>query len=192
MISYHNVKTLPGENMTTIVLDAGHGGSDSGATFEGRREKDDVLALTLAVGQILSQNPVLNILYTREGDIYESPSQKAAKANRAAADLFISIHRNSTPIPDTYSGVETLVYSDSGVAGELARNIDRELENIGLANLGITERKNLTVLSRTNMPAVLLEIGYINTARDNAFFDENFTDIAQAIANGIEATVSNL
>ena len=55
--------------MTTIVLDAGHGGYDFGATFEGRREKDDVLALTLAVGQILSQNPDLNILYTREGEI---------------------------------------------------------------------------------------------------------------------------
>ncbi len=178
--------------MTTIVLDAGHGGSDYGATFEGRREKDDVLALTLAVGQILSQNPDLNILYTREGDIYESPSQKAAEANRAAADLFVSIHRNSTPVPDTYSGVETLVYSDSGTAGLLARNIDRELENIGLANLGITERKNLTVLSRTNMPAVLLEIGYINTARDNVFLDQNFNSIAQAIANGIEATVYEL
>ncbi len=178
--------------MTTIVLDAGHGGSDFGATFEGRREKDDVLALTLAVGQILSQNPDLNVLYTREGDIYESPSQKAADANNAAADLFVSIHRNSTPVPESYSGVETLVYSDSGIAGQLARNIDRELENIGLANLGITERKNLTVLSRTNMPAVLLEIGYINTAQDNTFFDRNFNEIAQAIANGIETTVSDL
>lgn len=178
--------------MTTIVLDAGHGGYDFGATFEGRREKDDVLALTLAVGQILEQNPDLNILYTREGDIYESPSQKAADANNAAADLFISIHRNSTPVPESYSGVETLVYSDSGVAATLARNIDKELEDIGLANLGITERKNLTVLSRTNMPAVLLEIGYMNTARDNEFFDRNFTDIAQAIANGIEITSSDL
>ncbi len=178
--------------MTTIVLDAGHGGSDFGAVFEGRREKDDVLALTLAVGQILEQNPDLNILYTREGDIYESPSQKAADANNAAADLFISIHRNSTPVPESYSGVETLVYSDTGIAARLARNIDRELVNIGLADLGINERKNLTVLSRTNMPAVLLEIGYMNTARDNVFFDQNFAAIAQAIANGIETTVSDL
>lgn len=88
--------------------------------------------------------------------------------------------------------METLVYSDSGVAAQLARNIDRELENIGLANLGITERKNVTVLSRTNMPAVLLEVGYVNTAQDNMFFDRNFNEIAQAIANGIETTVSDL
>lgn len=178
--------------MTTIVLDAGHGGYDYGAVWEGRREKDDVLALTLAVGQILSQNPDLNILYTREGDIYESPSQKAAEANNAAADLFVSIHRNSTPVPESYSGLETLVYSDTGVAADLARNIGSELEAIGFPNLAITERKNLTVLSQTNMPAVLLEIGYMNTARDNVFFDENFTGIAQAIANGIETTVSGL
>ena len=178
--------------MTTIVLDAGHGGYDYGAVYNGRREKDDVLALTLAIGQILSQNPDLNVLYTREGDIYESPSQKAADANNAAADLFVSIHRNSTPTPNTYSGLETLVYSDTGIAATLAENIGRELENIGFPNLAVTERKNLTVLSRTNMPAVLLEIGYINTEQDNIFFDEKFNEIAQAIANGIETTVSDL
>lgn len=175
--------------MTTVVLDAGHGGSDLGATYQGRREKDDTLALTLAVGQILSADPNLNIVYTRDSDIYESPAQKAADANAAGGDYFVSIHRNSTPVPNTYSGVETLVYNDSGEAARLARNIDAELEEVGFANLGITERPNLAVLRLTNMPAVLLEIGYINTDRDNAFLDENFLAIAQAIADGILATI---
>jgi N-acetylmuramoyl-L-alanine amidase len=171
--------------MTTIVLDAGHGGSDYGATYQGRLEKDDALALTLAVGQILSQNPNFNVIYTRDSDIYESPAQKAREANAAGGDYFISIHRNSTPVPNTYSGVETLVYNDSGAAAKLARSIDTELEKVGLANLGITERPNLAVLRLTNMPAVLLEIGYINTDRDNVFLDQNFYAIAQAIADGI-------
>ena len=92
-------------------------------------------------------------------------------------------------MPNTYSGVETLVYTDSGEAARLARNIDAELEEVGFANLGITERPNLAVLRLTNMPAVLLEIGYINTDRDNAFLDENFLAIAQAIADGILATI---
>ena len=57
-------------------------------------------------------------------------------------------------------------------------------------NLGINERKNLVVLRRTNMPAVLLEIGYVNTDADNAFFDAHFDEIANAIAAGILETVS--
>ena len=174
--------------MATIVLDAGHGGSDSGAVYQNRIEKDDTLALTLAVGNILEQNGV-NVIYTRTNDIYESPAQKADKANAANADYFISIHRNSTPVPNSYSGVESLVYDSYGRAYEMAANINEQLNAIGMNNLGINERKNLVVLRRTSMPAVLLEIGYVNTDTDNVFFDQRFDDIANAIAQGILETI---
>ena len=65
--------------MATVMLDAGHGGYDNGASFEGRREKDDTLNLTLAVGNIL-ENRGVNVLYTRTTDIYQSPAQKGAWA----------------------------------------------------------------------------------------------------------------
>ncbi len=174
--------------MATVVLDAGHGGSDSGAVYGSRVEKDDVLALTLAVGNILERSGV-DVLYTRTDDIYETPLQKATEANVAGADYFVSIHRNSTPVPNSYSGVETLVYNRSGRAYELASNINERLSAIGFNNLGINERKNLVVLRRTAMPAVLLEIGYVNTEADNAFFDARFNEIADAIALGILETV---
>lgn len=174
--------------MATIVLDAGHGGSDSGAVYQNRIEKDDTLALTLAVGNILGQNGV-NVIYTRTNDIYESPAQKADEANAANADYFISIHRNSTPVPNSYSGVESLVYDSYGRAYEMAANINEQLNAIGMNNLGINERKNLVVLRRTSMPAVLLEIGYVNTDTDNVFFDQRFDDIANAIAQGILETI---
>lgn len=182
------LKEKPGEHMATIVLDAGHGGSDSGAVYDNRAEKDDVLALTLAVGEILEQNGV-SVIYTRTEDIYETPAQKAAEANAANADYFVSIHRNSTPVPNSYSGVETLVYNRYGKAYDLAVNINEQLSRIGMNNLGINERKNLVVLRRTSIPAVLLEIGYINTDTDNAFFDARFDDIANAIAQGILETI---
>lgn len=175
--------------MPTVVLDAGHGGSDFGATYGNRIEKNDTLALTLAVGKILEENGI-NVIYTRTGDVYETPYQKAQEANAADADYFVSIHRNSTPVPNTYSGVETLVYEKSGRAYELASNINQQLSEIGMNNLGINERKNLVVLRRTNMPAVLLEIGYVNTDADNAFFDAHFDEIANAIAAGILETVT--
>lgn len=167
-----------------IALDAGHGGSDPGAVYKDRREKDDTLDLTLAVGDILKKNGI-DVYYTRTTDEYETPFKKATDANNSGADLFVSIHRNSSENPNQYSGVETLVYSDTGLKAEAARNINNQLEDAGFKNLGVDERKNLVVLKRTKMPAVLVEAGFINNDKDNYLFDEEFDSIAQAIADGI-------
>ena len=98
--------------MPLIVLDAGHGGANPGATYKGRKESEDALALTLAVGSILEENGV-DVYYTRTTDIYESPYQKAQEGNEVGGDYFVSIHRNSSPYPNQYSGVESLVWSGS-------------------------------------------------------------------------------
>ena len=176
--------------MARIVVDAGHGGSDPGATFQGRQEKDDTLRLAMAVGRLLEDSGV-DVVFTRTDDIYETPFQKATEANQAGADFFVSIHRNSSPVPNQYSGVETLVYDDSGIKAEMAENINNELEQVGFANLGISERPGLVVLRRTQMPAVLVEAGFINSDEDNRLFDERFDDIARAIADGILETVGS-
>ena len=106
----------------SIMLDAGHGGSDPGATYYGRREKDDTLRLTLAIGEIL-QNNGIDVEYTRTTDVYETPYQKAMEANNAGVDFFVSIHRNSFPTDNEVSGVETLVYDLSGIKYEMAQNM---------------------------------------------------------------------
>lgn len=172
----------------SIMLDAGHGGSDPGAVYNGRQEKDDALALTLAIGEILQERGV-DVLYTRTTDIYESPYQKAMEANAAGVDFFISIHRNSYPTDNAVSGVESLVYDRSGIKLEMAENINDQLESIGFVNLGVKERPGLVVLRRTKMPAVLVEVGFINSDTDNLLFDDNFNDIALAIAEGILETL---
>ena len=172
----------------SIMLDAGHGGRDPGSVYNGRTEKDDSLALTLAVGEIL-QDRGLDVLYTRTTDVYESPYQKAMEANEAGVDFFISIHRNSSPEANTYSGVESLVYNKSGIKLEMAENINEQLETVGFFNLGVKERPGLVVLRRTRMPAVLVEVGFINSDTDNMLFDNNFDDIALAIAEGILDTL---
>lgn len=170
--------------MALIVLDAGHGGENPGATYQGRQEKDDALQLVLAVGKILERNGQ-DVYYTRTSDVYESPAQKAAEANQAGADYFVSIHRNSSPYPNQYTGIESLVYNKYGSAARMARNINAELEKVGFANQGIQERPNLAVLRRTRMPAVLVEVGFINTDADNTLFDSRFDEVANAIAAGI-------
>ena len=174
--------------MAGVILDAGHGGYDNGAQFNGRKEKDDNLRLALAVGEILSQNGI-PVSYTRQSDIYQSPSEKARIANESGADYFISFHRNSSPNANQYHGVETLVFDNSGIKAEMAQNVNAQLENIGFRNIGVRERPNLTVLKRTRIPAILIEAGFINSDRDNALFDSSFQDIAQAIADGIMETI---
>ncbi len=176
--------------MPSIILDAGHGGWDNGARYNGRREKDDNLALTLEVGARLEEDGY-DVIYTRTEDVYDSPGQKARIANASGGDLFVSFHRNSSPEPNMYSGVETLVYEDEGLVSELARNINRQLAGTGFNDLGVKERKDLTVLRRTQMPAVLVETGFINTDADNEIFEEQFAQIADAIAEGIEQTVED-
>ena len=174
--------------MATVFLDAGHGGVNPGATFEGRRESDDALELTLAIGNILEENGI-DVEYSRTTDIYESPGQKAREANESGADYFVSIHRNSSIYPEQYSGIESLVYAKGMRSEDLAQNINRELEQVGFINLGISERPNLAVLRRTRMPAVLVEVGFINTANDNEILDTRFYEVANAIAQGIIQTV---
>lgn len=173
----------------SIMLDAGHGGErDPGAVYKGRQEKDDNLKLVLEIGEIL-QNNGIDVEYTRTTDVYISPIQRARMANEAGVDFFVSIHRNSSPVENQYMGVESLVYDLSGIKVKMAENINAQLETVGFVNLGVKARPNLVVLRRTRMPAVLVEVGFLNSDTDNKLFDENFEDIAQAIAEGIMDTL---
>lgn len=173
-----------------MMLDAGHGGSDPGAVYQGRREKDDTLKLTLAIGEILQESGI-DVLYTRTTDVYLSPYERAMEANQAGVDFFLSIHRNSYPTDNEVMGVESLVYDLSGLKYQVAREIDEQLETVGFVDLGVKARPNLVVLRRTRMPAVLVEAGFINSNTDNEIFDANFQDIAQAIAAGVLDALEN-
>lgn len=174
-----------------IYLDAGHGGYDNGAQYNGRKEKDDALRLALAVGKLLSEEG-FDVHYTRTTDVYQSPIEKAQIANRNDADLFVSFHRNAAKSPNMYSGVQTLLYDDSGVKAAMARNINEQLERVGYQNLGVSVRPNLAVLRGTNMPALLLEVGFIDSDKDNELFEQDFNETAQAIAEGITETLREL
>ena len=133
-----------------IVLDAGHGGFDNGASYMGRAEKDDVLRLTLAVGAKLKEAGY-HVYYTRTTDIYNSPTEKAALANLSGGKYFISFHRNSGMEDNLYNGVQTLVYQHDPTVDTLAENINRHLEQVGFKNLGVEEVPGLIVLRKTEI-----------------------------------------
>lgn len=167
-----------------VFIDPGHGGTDPGAVFDGRQEKDDVLNLALAVGRILEDQGI-DVVYSRTEDFYDSPYEKAMKGNESEADLFLSLHRNAAVVPGSGTGADMLVYANTGFAADVANQIGEAIANTGFQYNGITERPNLAVLRRTKMPAVLVEAGFIDNENDNLFFDENFDALAQAIAQGV-------
>lgn len=172
----------------SIVLDAGHGGRDNGAVYEDQIEKNDNLRIVLALGQELEDRGI-NVYYTRTTDIYQTPYEKAQIANETEADVFLSIHRNSSPNPGEYAGVESLVYKKEGLALQLAENIVGALGLVGYEEIGVSERPGLIVLRRTKMPAVLAEIGFINQQGDNQILEENFRDVVGALADAVQGTL---
>ncbi len=172
----------------TIILDAGHGGYDNGASYQGRKEKDDTLQVALAVGQRL-KDAGYNVLYTRTTDRYDSPFEKAQIANRSGADYFISFHRNSGMNPNTYSGTQALVYAADTEAERIGEAINQELVDFGFKDLGVVERPGLVVLRRTQMPAVLMELGFINNNMDNQMFDQRFDEMVNSIVSGVEKAI---
>src|SRR5690606_15715213 len=97
----------------TIVLDAGHGGSDHGANryyseLGTLREKDVTLSVVLKVGRMLEKNKDFKVIYTRKVDEFPSLSERTTLANRSKADLFISVHCNASTKTSPY-GTETFV-----------------------------------------------------------------------------------
>lgn len=101
-----------------VTLDAGHGDHDFGAVYSGRVEKNINLALVLKVGKILEQNSKIEVIYTRKTDVFIDLIERANIANRADANIFVSIHCNANK-NTAASGTETYVMGMSKVASNL-------------------------------------------------------------------------
>lgn len=91
-----------------VILDAGHGGHDNGANYHGRKEKNIALAVVLKVGKILESYSNVDVIYTRKTDKFITLKERAKIANRAKANLFISIHCNANK-NSAANGSETYV-----------------------------------------------------------------------------------
>ena len=170
----------------TLVIDAGHGGNDTGALGAISKEKDINLNVALAFGRYVERNcPDVKIVYTRKTDVFIPLMERANIANRNKADLFISIHCNAAG--GEAAGTETLVYSiDGGPATQLANCIQSQIVNsLGTIDRGLKERPGLVVLKHTDMPAVLVETAFIDNANDSQLLTDRQDDFARAIARGV-------
>ncbi|KYG29685.1 hypothetical protein AZF04_08495 [Alkalihalobacillus trypoxylicola] len=170
-----------------VVIDPGHGGSDPGAIgFSGSYEKDFTLSLSTKVFKLLTEKYQIGATMTREGDQHLSSKTKDRPniANHLEADLFISIHANIFE-DSTVTGTETFYYDEDSKS--LADIIHKHvIEATGYHDRGV-KVGNFFVLKDTEMPAALLELGYLtNQEQEEDMLSESFQNrVALAIVEGI-------
>ena len=169
-----------------IIIDAGHGGKDSGAVGpSGLKEKDVVLSVAKKLKKSIERYGE-KVKLTRDEDVYLTLSERAQIANRANAEYFISIHCNSYIEPRA-NGCEAYVYAKRGETYEVAKSIYESLNGeIKLTSRGVKEAP-FTVLTKTHMPAVLVEIAFISNFKEEKLLgDDTFLDrVAEAITKGL-------
>lgn len=177
----------------TIALDAGHGGSASGAMYEGIKEKD----LTLQMTKILEKKLIAmgyNVVMIRSTDVYMDLYDRSDIANAANADLFVSIHCNAFPKDPGIHGVLTYFHPSSKRGESLARTLQPYMSKAsGAQDRGI-QKDDFVVLRETEMCAVLIETGFM-TNHDELM---NLADpvyqekLMQGVADGLTAYLNNL
>lgn len=176
--------------MKRIVIDAGHGGSDSGACKWGYYEKDVNIGIALKLGEKLKEKGI-KVIYTRNKDAFISLQNRCRISNREEADIFVSIHCNSAANTNA-TGIETWKYKGiGGITKRLAENVQSELiAATGAKNRGVKEG-TFYVLKYTSAPAVLIETGFISneTERKKLFTDDYQNKIASAICSAILKTI---
>ena len=167
-----------------VLLDGGHGGKDPGAVGNRLNEKDINLSVVLLVGEILKKQNI-DVIYSRATDVFVELHHRTQKANTAKADVFVSIHCNSASNP-LARGVETFYYSNSKESAKLAKAVQDSLVATKLysANRGV-KTADFHVIRASNMPAVLVELGFINNVEDSKILKNKQKEMAAAIAQGI-------
>lgn len=184
----------------TIVLDPGHGGSDTGAIGSmGLKEKEVTLSIAQDLRSMLEKKGA-KVILTRKNDRDVTSSDasdireleaRADIANRSRADLFISIHADAFD-DSSVGGTTTYFFPKTTLDGELASDIQQQLADVvGLDDRGYRSN-DLFVLNHTNMPAALVEVAYIsNSAEEKMLKTRSFQrKAAQGIFNGILAYFS--
>lgn len=167
-----------------VIIDAGHGGTDVGATSGGIYEKDITLDISKRVEKLLNQKGY-QVVMTRPNDTYVSLQDRVAISAKNNPDIFVSIHVNSSVRPEI-TGVETHYYHQESMA--LAQTVHASLASaVQSPNRGLFKSK-FYVINHTTVPAILVEIGFISNSgeREQLVGEKRKQATAKAIADGVE------
>lgn len=177
---------MPG--VQKIFIDAGHGGSDPGASGNGLQEKDVVLSIAQKLTGLFNAKGI-QVSHSRYSDVTVGLSERAEMANNWGADLFISIHANALDGSGSAYGTECYTYPNSTAENkrlsvDVASSISSKL---GTYNRGHKEA-DFAVLRLTNMPAILIETAFIDNSGDADKLKNRQSDFAQAIFEAVIGT----
>ncbi len=170
----------------TIFINAGHGGTDSGAVSNNGNKEADV---TKNVCDILCKRLELNwypfVFYQQKRNYYEI----SRKENNTKSCVFISVHCNSVANPEAH-GIEVLYKSNRGK--EFAKiTLDELVKATGLTSRGVKYRENLHVLNRTKAPAILIELAFLSNPTEEKLLTEQPETFANAIWEAIKKFKEN-
>lgn len=182
------------EDRIRVCIDAGHGGSDCGAEYQGSYEKDQVLAIAKLVQQQL-QSSGIEVVMTRSTDVFLGLDERTEICNNASCDLLVSIHRNFYVGDTSVRGFEAWIHSSKPQdAYELADYIMKELSGIeGVKDRGIKtgsmtdSEEDYRVNRDSNCTSCLLELGFMSNSIDTELVTDNKQEVAKAIADGIRS-----
>jgi N-acetylmuramoyl-L-alanine amidase len=167
----------------TIVVDAGHGGHDTGARGKSSMEKSHTLDIAKRLRNSLQARGA-NVLMSRDGDYFISLQGRVDFANQRNADLFVSVHINAS-VSGASNGTETFYYTS--ISQSLAREVHKELvKATGRPNRNIHQAR-FYVIRHTKMPSILTESAFISNSKEEALLrDPNYRErIARGIAQGV-------
>ena len=172
-----------------IVIDPGHGGMDGGCAFGGVLEKDINREIAWAVVKKL-KNKGYKVMLARQGDDFVDKMERVEAANKQNALLYVSIHQNSYE-KNSISGIETWYYADdeTGESRRLAQFIQQETVGAtGAVSRELVADTELCVLNKSNMPACLIETGFLSNREERAKLctEEYREQVAEGIVTGIE------
>ncbi|KQK26500.1 N-acetylmuramoyl-L-alanine amidase [Chryseobacterium aquaticum] len=146
-----------------IVIDAGHGGQDKGATFEKASEKQIVLDIASKIKEINNSQSKYEVVLTRDDDSYPSLTERTDKINSLNPEMVISLHVNRTPENETSKNGHEIYIQNSDASKNIADKISKKLGNCSISE------KNLHILRESKAPAVLVELGFINNTEDRKY-----------------------
>lgn len=194
----HGKKVIPPPmRHELIIVDAGHGGKDAGTSskLHHYEEKQQTLDLAQAVVDHLKKMGYKTLL-TRKDDTFVPLETRAEIANAAKADLFVSVHYNFSATP-TVEGVEVYTYKELVAtpskrileSKELAQKVLKSIiSKTGAQSRGL-KQANFAVVRQTQMPAILIEAGFLSNPAERAkILDPAYRDaLAKSIAEGVDA-----
>jgi uncharacterized lipoprotein YddW (UPF0748 family) len=174
------------DGLYKVFVDPGHGGSDPGTLgFAGTEEKVNNLSMSFKTRDLLRAYG-FDVMMSRESDIYIGLTERATMANNWKSSIFVSIHQNAFSDPAVH-GIETYSYPGSIKGGDLAKKVqDRLIEGTG-ANNRNAKTNTYVVLEKTNMPAILVEAGFLSNEEEEKKLnsDPYQNIIAESILTGI-------